>query len=300
MNREPRPAFDFSELLDASTLGTEGVVVMLRAYVDASLLNSGIFCVAAVAFGIENAKKANHEWIALHGTRQSHMTDMHSRKKEFKGLSDQDADKLCRESVAIINRYASFISVISCDAKEVVPSLPTDSAGDGGWILDAYKGVYPCCMHWALIQMGAIAGHQRDGIAYWFELGDEYWKAADRYLSKINSPEAAPLRERYALASKAFLPATDARLFEAADIVAWEWAKHVERKAAGQPVRPSLIALMDGAPCIVNDKPFCRTDKRAANHYTGLPVAKYMNDVSQILNATSVDEMRKILAEELA
>jgi hypothetical protein len=288
---------EFAKLLDATVIGNERAIVMLRAYSDASHLPSGVFCVAAVGFGIERAKLAEKEWADLYGHRHGHMTDLHNGKKEFAGLEDDERHRIFRESVSIINRHASYIVAVACDMHEAVNFLPkTAAADDAAWLLNAYKGVYPLCMHWALSNFGDLIGKQRNGVSYWFESGDEYWGSANQFLSKMGSPEASPLRDSYQLASHAFLPASEARLFEAADLVAWEWATHVSRLRAGKPQRKSLSPLMDNHPCVVNGVPFCSTKNRYASFYTGWPVKKYMEGITQILSATSVDDMREVVA----
>lgn len=270
---------------------------MLKAFVDASLLRSGVFCVAGLAFGLDRAKKAHKEWVALYGHRHGHMTDLHARRGEFEGISDDEADRLCRGSVRIINKYASYIVTVACDISEVVESLPTEATPDSKWILDVYKNFYPVCAHWALTSIGNFAGRKPGGIAYWFELGDEDQGAVMRFLSDIRTPAKRPLLDNYAFSSATFSPADDVRLFETADFAAWEWAKQIERQRNGLPTRPSLIALMSDQPCMVAGKPYCKTASRYAVHYSGEPLTKYMDASRRILAATSVEELRAIVAE---
>lgn len=298
----------FDDLLDATC--DAGAIVMLRAYMDASKLNSGVFCVAGVAFGLGRAKKAERAWRELYGNmpdgspRYGHMTDLHGSHGQFADLADnpEERGRLCRESIAIINKYASHIVAISCEAPEVVPQLPTPTRPEDEWMRNSYRGIYPCCLHWTLAAMGDSVGHQPRGISYWIEAGDEFYGSAAQFLAEIAKPFAKPLRDHYALASAAFLPSEDARLFECADLVAWEWATHVNRHLAGnKKQRGSLRPLMKNSLCVTDaGAPYVNISGRYANHYSGWPVAKNLSAMQRLMDAASVSEVRALLAEVTA
>src|SRR4029079_7456776 len=107
--------------LFALDLSGEGVA--LRACIDAGE-QEGVFAVAAVAFGYDRAVKANREWERLLKGRTFHMTDLHARKEDFKGIGDDEVHEIMIGTVGIIKKYASFAVAISCDEALIADSLP--------------------------------------------------------------------------------------------------------------------------------------------------------------------------------
>jgi len=264
---------------------------MLRAYFDASQRNSGVFSVAGVAFGVDRAKKADSAWRAAFDGRRLHMADLHARKGEFDGISLEDADRYCRSAVAIINRFASFVVAVSCDIEEVNRLRPSGPPFDAHDIMNSHRSAYNSCLHWIMTLLGGTIGRDdQQRVQYWFELGDEFQGASRRFLADINEPHMEKLRRSYCYNSDAFVSKADAPLFDAADFVAWEWGKHVDRLRAGQHVRPSLIALM-GDSCIADGKPYHRSSHRAAIHTTGEPLAKFFRKIAALIVARSVEEV---------
>lgn len=278
----------FEDLLMATVSSEEGQVTMLRAYLDASDMG-GVYCVAGVAFGYDRAIKAERKWTELYGDRYGHLTDLHARQGEFAGVSREEADHLCRGSVSIINEYASHIVVVSCDVAQVERQLPRSAHPENRWAMDAYKGLYPCCLNWLMGSMGEAVGNQK--ISYWLEAGDEFSGAAAKFLQEISQPFAKELQTAYALGNFAFLPSHQARLFEAADLVAWEWATHMKRLNSGnRKVRGSLPALM-GNPVSMTDVRLVKGRGRYAMHFAGDAVEKHMNAMQRLMSASSVEEM---------
>lgn len=267
--------------------------MVLRAYFDASRRQSGVSCVAGVAFGIDRAKKAEREWHRIFGAQGCHMTDLHARKGAFAGISKEEADRLCRAAVRVINDHASFIAVVSCHDEEVRRQAPREAAADSEPLLDSARSAYNCGLHWTMMALGTLLGRQQR-IQYWFERGDEFQGAARRFLATLNDPRADALRRSYCYGSDAFVSKADAVLFDAADIVAWEWGKHVDRLREGKGARPSLVALMDG-PCVVSQQPFLWSATRYANHYTGKPLENYFSKMQRLMLATSHEEVDAVL-----
>ena len=74
-------------------LDLSGQILVLRACIDASGRESGVYSLASVAFGYDNAVKANREWKALLGTRTFHMKDLNSRSEEFLGIADDEVEE---------------------------------------------------------------------------------------------------------------------------------------------------------------------------------------------------------------
>jgi hypothetical protein len=268
---------------------------MLRAYFDASSRTTGVYCVAGIAFGIDRAKKAEREWRKLFGSRRCHMTDLHARAGEFKGITDSEADRLCRGAIGIINAHAAIVTAVSCDASEVERLTPRLAESHAEPLLDTMRSPYNCGLHWTMMAMGMLAGRQQR-MQYWFELGDEFQGAARRFLTTLNDPKVKPLRRSYCYGSDAFVSKKDAHLFDAADLIAWEWGTHINRMRAGRKVRPSVMALMNG-PCVVEGKAYHASAGRYANHYTGQPLERFFSKMGRIMVATSHAEIDAVIAD---
>lgn len=270
---------------------------MLRAYCDASELRSGVFSIAGVAFGVDRAKKATRDFEDLFGVgRICHMTDLHNRRKEFAGIGDEEAYRLCRGAVEIINRRATLIAVASCDIGEVARLAPRSSRPDAELLQEALSTSYSCCMHWLMHVMGSmLARDASQRMHYWFELGDEHQGIARRFLSELSSPMLEPLRRSYAYGESAFVAARDARLFEAADLVAWEWGRHVDGVRAGRCTRKSLAALM-GGPCVHEGHAVHNSVGRYARHLSGQVLVRYFGKMGAVVNATSHEEVSAAVA----
>src|SRR5688500_4824697 len=99
-------------------LDLAGNVVALRACIDAGA-QQGVFCVAAVAFGYDRARKANNKWSRLMKGRTFHMTDLNARQGEFEGIQNHEVHEIMVGAVEIVREYASFMVAVSCDANLV-------------------------------------------------------------------------------------------------------------------------------------------------------------------------------------
>lgn len=284
---------NFAKLVDASLPWKDGIVVMLKAYFDASTrAESGVFCVAGVALTSDGAKLLEQRLNDVFGKRRCHMTDLHARKGAFAGIDDSEAGSLCRGAIAAINECALAVATISCDVAEVTSLIPTNATPDAESLADTMRGPYNTCLHWTMMVMGRMFDLEPpQRIQYWFEMGDEFQGAARRFLAVINGHQfAEPLRRSYAYGSDVFAAKADVVPFDAADVVAWEWRKHVERIRANQKVRPSLTALMNGS-CTADGQAFHNTNARYGNHFTGASLRRYFDKMGAVMRATSVEEI---------
>ena len=133
----------FADLVDASIPWDDGTVAMLKAYFDASSrTESGVFCVAGVAFGVDRAKKVERQLKKVFGQRRCHMTDLHARRGDFAGIDDSEADRLCRGAVGAIKGLATAVAVVSCDIEEVARLTPTDYSDDAEPLADTMRSAY--------------------------------------------------------------------------------------------------------------------------------------------------------------
>ena len=285
---------DFAEALDAAMPWADGTIFMLRACFDASERESGVFCVAGVAFGVDRARKADREWSTAFDGRRLHMADLHARKGDFEGISAEDAGRYCQSAVRIINRYATAVVAVSCDVDEVEQHRPRGPQFDSHQITDISRSAYNLCVHLTMMGLGGMLGRDGQKVQYWFELGDKFQSASRRFLESLNHPKHEPLRQAYCYGSDAFVSKADAPLFDAADMVAWKWGKHIDRVRVGQPPRPSLAALM-GSLCVVDGKPGHKARGRVAIHACGKPMARYFRKQSALILARSHEEVAAII-----
>jgi len=231
--------FRFLDIVGNST----GSVVVIDAYFDESERSGGVLCIAGYAFAHPQAKKFSREWSRLFEPFGGcHMNGLVHRRERFKGVTPQQRDHLLREAVRIINERITAGAAVSCSRAEVAALSPK-------WIR-GFKSPYSVCCHWgmtalevALRNVGVMAP-----IAYVFEKGhpDEA-EARDVVKQASLSPE---LRAIYRYHSDAFIPKSDAVPLQAADVLAWEWAKFYDEtlEQGLRPIRQSLRALFAHDP----------------------------------------------------
>ncbi len=263
---------------------------MLRAYSDASNLETGTFCVAAIAFGEDRAKKAERAWRGLMGERIAHITDMHARKKAFADISASEADTLIRGQVQIIREHASFGVAISCDKPELAKLLPSSAEKDSLRLLDGFRMPYATCCHLAMHSMSRISAEngRAAGIAYVFEKGDDAQSQSASFIE--GAVRYQPMKAVYQYQSHGYFEKRDARLMEAADLLAWEWAHQIDRSRNGRHVRASLSHMLEGD---VNGIVY-KSHKWIALHVTGSALERFCDKVGRLLLATDRHEIESI------
>jgi hypothetical protein len=219
---------------------------LLRAYFDVSGSgNEGLLSVAGIAFGEGQEKKANKAWKALWGDTICHWTDLNARSGDFDGWTDEQAGQRCIDAIAIIRKYATFAVVVSCDLAEAKAIAPKNLEPFEKAILSMVGAPYSVCFHLAMNCLGNELVAKSPGksrIAYIIEEGDNDQRYLSRFM-KVASSNALSCKD-YCLQSFTFMRKGEARLLEAADVLAWEWVKQQKREKVGLPMRPSLIALL--------------------------------------------------------
>ena len=113
------------------------------------------------------------------------------------------------------------------------------------WVLG---GPYLLCALHALTAVSAWADeHSYDGkVSYWFEAGHELEGAANQAIVELSSRPVGVAGLRYG--SHTFSAKADVRPLQAADLLAYEWCKELNRlNVAGhsRPMRRSLSSLLD-------------------------------------------------------
>jgi hypothetical protein len=268
---------DLDRLLDILMPSERGVIAMLEAYFDESQREGGIFCVAGYAFAKPQAKKFCKEWTALFGPKGCRMSELSLRTKRFKGIDQTEADRLGKGAVAIINRRISFAVAVSCDLSELAQVLPRFIVGEKGYYIDGMQNAYPFCCHLSMALLGGLVqkSNSDDGIAYVFESGHKFAPAAHRFMGLTD--RSNELKEYYSHRSHAFVPKSDAVPLQAADMLAWEWAKFMDETVitGKRHMRASLKALL--APTGTLDP-----TRRVGKHVTGAPLRRFMAQATQL------------------
>jgi hypothetical protein len=258
------------------------LAAVLLAYLDASKREAGTFSVAAVAFGEDRAKKATRRWVELWGETRCHMTDLNARGGKFAHWAPEQAGAQLKESIKIINRYLSFGVAVSCDVADVNRLSPKSADPGSIAFFGGFTRAYALCCHMAMHSLAKMAvdrqvSRSRD-IAYFFEAGDLHQGDSQRFISTMVSGEIG--RSFYGYRSHSVLKKEDARLFEMTDILAWEWAKHIERvREHKTSMRRSLRALLgDG---VSGEFDFASRTRRAF-HLHGQPLERYFKQAEEL------------------
>lgn len=252
----------FLRLLDF--VPSSGAAAVLEAYFDESERTGGTFCVAGYAFAKPQAKKFAKEWSRLFAgiTNGLHMVDLTHGTEAFAGTTLNERNALLVEAVKIINARMSIGVAVSCKLAEVKQHAPA-------WVC-GFGHAYPVCCHLAMTALGKCLEEQRDpeSVVYIFESGHPYENEARRFMA--NAVQCPDLKRSYRHHGDSFLPKSDAVPLQAADLLAWEWAKFRD-ETLEQPIRrlrKSLRELVRSAP-----------KRYKMHHVTGAPLVKFMDQV---------------------
>jgi hypothetical protein len=245
----------------------EKQVAILQGYFDESERAGGIFCVAGYVFAARQAKKFTKDWSQLFCAYPGglHMRDITQRTRSFYGLSIKDQKRLFTEAGRIIKRRMTAGFAVSCNVKEVEAIAPT-------WI-KGFGHAYPLCCHLCLTAVGKFldASGSEDRVTYVFESGHPREGEARTFLQRsVLDPIA---KESYRHNGDAFLPKSDAIPLQAADMLAWEWAKFRDEtlERGIRPMRKSLLALFQHDP-----------KRYSVNHVTGEPLKRFMTQIRNL------------------
>ena len=251
---------------DVANVGCDNeLIIVLRAFFDESERPSGIFCVAGFAFQKRASRMFKRDWLRLFGSSGAHMADLVAGRQQFKGMSREQRDSLIRKAVPIIKKHITAGVAITCNVHEVRRLSPR-------WIR-GYGHAYPVCCHLA---MYALGNWLRDSgsperVTYIFEAGHRFEAEANGFMGNV--VRAAMLKEAFRYHGHAFLPKSDAIPLQAADFLAWEWAKFRDETLEQRirPMRGSLLALFSDD-----------VKKLSGAHVTGPPLVKYMAQIRQL------------------
>jgi hypothetical protein len=242
-------------------------VAVLQGYFDESERAEGIFCVAGYIFASRQAKKFIKDWSQLFGAYPGglHMRDLTQCTRSFAGIGRQDQKYLITEAARIIKRRITAGFAVSCNVKEVQAVGPR-------WI-KGFGNAYPLCCHLCMIAVGKFLEESGsvDRVTYIFESGHPRETEARAFLyNAVLDPLA---KESYRHHGDAFLPKSDAVPLQAADMLAWEWAKFRDEtlERGIRPMRKSLLALFQHDP-----------KRYSVNHVTGERLKRFLTQIRDL------------------
>jgi hypothetical protein len=218
-------------------------VPLIQAYFDESQRTDGLFCVAGYAFPSEQTRKFVKEWQDLFGIFGGlHMNEFVHGQGHFSKTTVAERDALMRSAVQIINKRMTVGVAVSCRLQEMKALSPKFIRGFGN--------TYSVCCHWVMNSLCLALDKVgiKEQIAYIFEAGHPDEPEARDFVRGMTAyPE---LKKFYRHSSDSFLPKQDAIPLQAADLLAWEWAKFQDETLDKhrREMRGSLKALLLHAP----------------------------------------------------
>ena len=259
--------------------------MVLKGFFDASARPGGVFCVAGFAFKKLQLQKFDRDWWKFFGKYGGcHMKELTFRRHgRFKGVEQQEADRLIAEAVKILRKRASFGVAVSCDLKEIDSLLPK-------WI-QGFEHAYPVCCHMAMHILGskiAESGSDHE-VAYTFETGDLYSGCAHNFMK--NALKAPEVVAAYRHKSHVFADKADALALQGADMLAWEWAKYFD-ETVGKRIRPMRLSLQH----LLRDPRTAGYDDKVYKlaHLTGDSLKRWSEQVTELgLSQLAEDTARK-------
>ena len=268
-------AADFERLLDIVLPGRGGLAVMLEAYFDESERTSGIFAVAGFAFAKEQAKRFSKEWSALFAQSGiCRMSELAAGNGRFRSVPEAERDRLHKAAIRLINKRVSFGVAVSCHVGEMDQRLPK-------WV-KGFEHAYPVCCHMAAVLLGKQARESQaaGSIAYFFEAGHRFAGSAHFLMGYANGSQE--LREAYCYKSHSFVSKADATPLQAADMLAWEWAKYRDETVSERkrPMRKSLVSLF--AVPGPNGKPVLDKRRYSITHLEGWALQRFCNGIANL------------------
>ncbi|MCI5073516.1 hypothetical protein [Oricola sp.] len=279
---------------------------MLRAGIDAGRSSKGVFAVAGVAFGYDNALKANRKWERLMDGRVFHMTDLNARKRDFSGISDDEVSVVMKGMVEIIRSYASYIVTVSCADDLITEPMPKEANRGrvSEEMLNLLRSPYGFMCHMCMYGLGRFASQRRsakDSISFILESGDEGQKGLIRFMRYIEgTQEADVLRDRYSYGRLFTVQKHEMEgIFHAADFIAWEWGRHVERHSEGKAMRRSLSTLVGNNRTIKGDLGLTLEGENRFffRHYDERNMDRYVAAMRRVIEARSTVDVDHALAQ---
>ena len=213
------------------------------AFFDESGTHDGarVMCVAGFLFTKDNNLRLNEEWhrvLKEYALPYFHMVDCVHRSGVFSGLTMNQCDQCSRKLIPLIKRYMSFGFVSSIDRNEYFNLMPYHPV-----MGDAYQ----CCI-WHIFQGIRIwrrkHGNDVRDIIYIFEAGHQSQSKVARNLSEQSQGWSGEANWP-GYAGHEFRGKQGCAGLQAADILAWQFAKLAKSGQEKRAHRKDMLALVE-------------------------------------------------------
>ncbi len=222
---------------------------MLYAYFDAGGTHSEspTLSVAGYVWSFENWKRANRRWqrfLSDNGLEFFHMTDFEAYEGPYKRWTPKRHLAVIKRLIKIITETASLgvaVGIASEHHANVLAQAPPDTI-----LSTAYLQASAACM--ATVARWIRDQRLSESVSYIFESGDEKQSILRRCV--MAACESPTYRQNLRVRSLHFEDKRTTPALQAADILAYEYAKEAPRRLglASRPQRKSLIALANALP----------------------------------------------------
>ncbi len=242
---DPQPGW--LSMLEALSSWGATDIVFVEAYFDESGTHhaSHVLCVAGYAMEAPQARLFEREWRELLGRYQLpyfHMSECAHGTVAFKHLSMAERIEVETRAIGIIKRRVRRAFAVTIDETEYMRLF------DDPVSLEALGEPYTWCLRMCLTEVGKWCQRYPDveKVSYIFESGHASQTQANRILTETN---AVPItRENRRYLSHSFVGKKDACGLQAADLLAWQWAKNFKRIAERKSSRLDFVSLVRGVP----------------------------------------------------
>jgi hypothetical protein len=212
----------------------------MAAYFDESGTheNSPVMCVAGYLFSAEQAQHLHREWGETLGNfklSHFHAVDCAHGVREFKNLDKKQRVELTTKLIGIIKRRMELgiaVSISDTDFGRV--AAPKWERG-GPYLLAALQ-VLSGVVAWA--DKYSYSGE----IAYFFEAGHKHQSQTNKAIKMVKARDSTSDYLHYL--SHTFAGKRDVLPLQAADLLAYEWAKELRRRNM-PPVRRAMRTSLD-------------------------------------------------------
>ena len=205
--------------------------------------NSPVLCVAGYVFSNDQAKHLDREWrgvLEAHALRYFRMSECAHGSGIFRDMSKDERTTVATKMIQIIKRRAERGFAVTVDEAEyrmVTSAAPPSSK-------PLFGDAYSWCVHACIAGVGSWINYHRVSVttSFFFESGHKSQTAANRTMNLLfDSPLA---KAQYGYVTHSFIEKTSFSPIQAADILAWQWAKDYKRRLQGKSRRMDLEELL--------------------------------------------------------
>ena len=240
----------FCDFADGMLFRSGDLALVLQSYFDESI-SGPVLCVAGYVYTKRDARLLERDWAAMLRRWKLpyfRMSACAHRSEPFNKLTRDQCILVQTKAIGLVKKYAQFGVAVSINEDEYKAAMPSTD-GLPPHIKVFIDGAYELCV-WLCMQRVRIAvveqfGHHDARIGYFFEQGHAHQSRANRLMQAIlSTPEIAAA---YRSIGFGFVPKEAGGPVQAADLLAWHWAKDRKSQSEGRPRRKDLASLIERA-----------------------------------------------------